>query len=231
MEQVNVYRHEIKYYVNEIQAAEMRLFLKRYMFLDPYTDETGAYWVRSLYFDTIDNKDYNEKIIGYNIRNKIRLRIYDTDSSYVKLELKNKYGSCVLKETVTISREEAEQLIKGECNCLLKYNQNATNKVYSFMHRNIYQPVAIIDFNREAYLYPFQNIRITLDKNLCTAGCSYDLYRRNIPMIPVFSNYVLILEVKFENIIPPHLQRIISNFETQKSQISKYCLGREKLGR
>ena len=87
-EQTQKYRHEIKFYINKRQAAELRLFLTKNMRLDTNTDETGSYWIRSLYFDTVENKDYYEKTIGCNIRKKIRLRIYDISTKIVKLELK-----------------------------------------------------------------------------------------------------------------------------------------------
>lgn len=226
-----VYRHEIKYFVNRRQAAELSRFLRRNMDIDPNADEEGSYWIRSLYFDTIDNKDYHEKIIGHNIRKKIRLRIYNISAATVKLEIKNKYNNYILKETAIISQEDAKKLIHGDHRSLLDYNENVTNKIFAFMHRNLYRPSVIIDYEREAYLYPFQNIRITLDKNLYSSYSSYDLFEENICMVPVFNNDVSILEVKYNHMIPSLIQKVLSNFSIQKSQISKYCLGRNILGK
>jgi hypothetical protein len=229
--QINMYRHETKYFINKIQAAELRLFLKSNMHPDPNGDDTGTYWVRSIYFDTMDNKDYYEKIIGHNIRKKMRLRIYKIPTATVKLELKHKNNSYIHKEIVTISSEDAIKLIHGDCNSLLSYNENATNKAYAYMHRNFYRPIVITDYEREAYLYPFQNIRVTIDKNLRSAFGSQDLFKENICMLPVFNSNVYILEVKYDYMIPDFLQRALSNFTTEKSQISKYCLGRNTLER
>jgi len=229
--QINIYRHEIKYFINKRQVVELIIFLKNNMCLDHNGDDTGSYWIRSLYFDTIDNDDYYEKIIGHNIRKKIRLRIYDTSTTSIKLEIKNKYNNYILKETVNISREDANKLINGDCNSLLSYNQNATNKVFAFMHRNFYLPTIIIDYEREAYLYPFQNIRITLDKNIRAAFNSKDLFKEDICMVPVINDDIFILEIKYDHMIPAFLQKVLSNFSTQKSQISKYCLGRNMLGK
>lgn len=228
---VNVYRHEIKYFINRRQAAELRLFLRRNMDIDPNADEEGSYWIRSLYFDTIDNKDYYEKIIGHNTRKKIRLRIYDISATALKLEIKNKYNNYIKKETVTISREDGKKLIHGDRSSLLSYNENVTNKIFAFMHQNLYRPTVIIDYVREAYFYPFQNIRVTIDKNLYSSFSSYDLFEENICMTPVFNNDVFILEVKYNHMIPVFLQKVLSNLEIQKSQVSKYCLGRNILGK
>lgn len=229
-EQVSLYRHEIKYFINKRQAAELRIFLRNSMKQDPNSDSKGSYWIRSLYFDTLDNKDYYEKIIGHSTRKKIRLRIYNTSTNNVKLEIKNKYNNYILKETVNITREDANKLIKGDSGSLLNYDERAANKVFAFMHQNIYRPIVIIDYEREAYLYAFQNIRVTLDKNLRAAFNSYDLFNDNICMIPVFNKDVFVLEVKYDHMLPVFLQKVLSEFAVQKSQISKYCLGRNILG-
>ncbi len=200
------------------------------MNIDSNADDTGSYWIRSLYFDTIDSKDYYEKIIGHNIRKKIRLRIYNLSTDNVKLEIKNKANNFINKETVIISCEDAKKLINGNCNTLLDYDEIAANKVFAFMHRDLYRPTVIIDYQREAYLYPFQNIRVTLDKNLCTSFNVYNLFRDDICTIPVFNNDVFVLEIKYDHMIPACLQKLLSTFTIEKSHISKYCLGRNILG-
>jgi len=93
IEKSGVFRHEIKYYINRMQAVELTQLFKSMMEIDPNGDDTGTYWVRSLYFDTLSNKDYYEKVIGHSIRKKIRLRIYNFSEETVKLEIKNKYNN------------------------------------------------------------------------------------------------------------------------------------------
>ena len=229
--QEDIFRHEIKYFINKTQAAELRLFLKRNMNVDPNTDARGSYWIRSLYFDTIDNKDYYEKIIGNNIRRKIRLRMYDISSPTIKLEIKNKYNNYILKETATISRNDAAKLINGDSTPLLRYKKNTAKKVFALMHRDLYCPKVIIDYDREAYLLPFENIRVTLDKNLYASFSYQDFFNNNKSMIPIFNRHHFILEVKYNSMIPIFLQNALSNFEIKRSEISKYCLGREILKR
>lgn len=229
--QINLYRHELKYFIHKRQADELRLFLRDNMRIDPNSDERGSYWIRSLYFDTIDNRDYYDKMIGCDIRKKIRLRVYDISSDIVKLEIKNKYNNCMQKETANISRRDAIKLIEGDCNSLLAYNGITTNKIFAFMHQNYYRPIIIIDYEREAYLYGFHNIRVTLDKNLRAATNTNDIFNKDFSMIPVLNNDVYILEIKYDHMIPVFLLRVLSSFTAIKSQISKYCLGRNILGR
>ncbi|MBM7613512.1 polyphosphate polymerase domain-containing protein [Alkaliphilus hydrothermalis] len=226
-----VYRHEIKYFIHKRQAAELRFFLKSNTTLDSNGDETGSYWIRSLYFDTLDNRDYYEKMMGHNIRKKIRLRIYEQNTPTVKLEIKNKYNNYTLKESATISKEVALALIQGESNKLLRYKNSTCNKVFALMHSNLYRPIVTVDYEREAFLYNIQNIRLTIDKNI-RASCDYDVFFGDEQcMIPVINEGIYVLEIKYDHVLPPFLQKVLSTFQIQRSQVSKYCLGRNILGK
>ena len=227
--QLSVYRHELKYYINNGQAELISQYLKNIMLNDKNSNPSGNYFVRSLYFDTHNNKDYYEKLIGVNKRKKIRLRIYSLYSSYVKLEIKNKYNNYTHKETATISRQSALELISGKSVSLLSYNQPLCNKVFYLMHMENYFPTVIIDYFRKAYFYPFENIRVTIDSNISTKFNSYDFFNENINMIPIFNNNLSVLEIKYNHMIPNFLQKLLSSMEVQKSQISKYCLARTML--
>ena len=52
--------------------------------------KNGSYSVRSLYFDTADDRDFFDKINEQNQRRKVRLRIYAPQDQVAKLELKQK---------------------------------------------------------------------------------------------------------------------------------------------
>jgi len=229
--QEKVYRHEIKYFIHKRQAAELRLFLRSHTKIDSNGDEAGSYWIRSLYFDTSDNRDYYEKMMGHNMRKKIRLRIYDRSTSTVKLEIKNKYNNYTLKESATISKEDAMGLIKGNSNPLLTYKISTANKVFALMHTNLYRPTVIVDYEREAYLYNFQNIRLTIDKNIRASFPHGGLFDEGLWMIPVINEDIFVLEIKYDHMLPSFIQKVLSTFSIQRSQVSKYCLGRNILGK
>lgn len=230
IEKSGIYRHEIKYYINKMKAMELTQLFKSIMEIDPNGDDSGAYWIRSLYFDTLNNKDYYEKVIGYNLRKKIRLRIYNFSQEIIKLEIKNRFDNYIFKETTNITKKDADMLINGDSSVLLRYRDRVAHKVFALMHQEIYRPAVIIDYEREAYLYSFQNIRVTIDKNLRTASNSYNFFYKNIPMIPTFNDQIYVLEIKYDKMLPAFLQKVLSQLETQRSQISKYCIGRNISG-
>lgn len=88
-ETLSVFRIEKKYELNELQKSILVNKLSSIMKLDENGDQNG-YLVRSLYFDSIYDDDYFDKVNGLENRKKIRLRIYSPDQKMVKLEIKQK---------------------------------------------------------------------------------------------------------------------------------------------
>lgn len=221
-----VYRNELKYYISNSEYYYLKTVLSAILQRDAYGVDHGEYWIRSLYFDTSYGKDYYEKMIGIKERRKIRLRIYDVNTDKVKLEIKNKYDDYMMKEMVTLSKADAEELIKGNIDILLNYDNESAIKAYKFMHLDYYKPSAIIDYEREAYVAPINNIRITFDKNVRTAIESGNMFQENLPMKSVFEEEVIVLEVKYNNSIPKHIRDILGTCIGTRSSVSKYCLGK-----
>ena len=58
--------------------------------IDKNAIDGKGYRVRSLYFDNYNDKVLREKIDGVNEREKFRLRLYNDDTSFIKLEKKVK---------------------------------------------------------------------------------------------------------------------------------------------
>ena len=63
------YRHEWKYALNYADMLTLRQRLRAIMESDPHAMD-GKYQVRSLYFDTLNDKALREKINGINMREK-----------------------------------------------------------------------------------------------------------------------------------------------------------------
>ena len=62
---LNVKRFELKYYINSANIAILRNILKKLLKLDDNSQKNKrAYEVTSLYFDTFDNVNLDEKLAG-----------------------------------------------------------------------------------------------------------------------------------------------------------------------
>ena len=224
--QLRTYRHELKYYISQKEYKICSGLFREILSMDSHCSEHCQYWIRSLYFDTMDNNDFYEKVIGENRRKKIRLRLYDIQQGQVKVEIKNRDNQYMMKETAFLNRHEAGQLIKGNKEILLKKNNPTLNRVYYFFSRDYYRPTVLIDYDREAYLCQYQNIRITFDKYIRASTVDFDLFGREVNMVPVFEKDVVVLEVKYQQFLPHSIREIISNCSGMRDAISKYCMSR-----
>ena len=86
--------------------------LAKFMLEDPHNRGDG-YPIRSLYFDSLDDRDFQEKLDGLSIRRKIRLRCYGPDSPFALLEVKQKEGAMQKKRSLRLTREEAVRLVRA----------------------------------------------------------------------------------------------------------------------
>lgn len=215
-------RHELKYYITPAELHVLRSVLTPVMQLDPNGNENNEYHIRSLYFDTINDDALEEKIAGVGNRKKYRMRIYNFSDKVIKLECKSKYGDLISKQSVSIPRDLAEQLIAGDPEGLQRMRHPLLHDVYREMKTRLLRPAVIVDYVREAYIHPAQDVRITFDKQLRTGLYSHDIFNPAVPTYPVFDDTNEILEVKFNEFLPTYIQSIISGVTAQRSAISKY---------
>ena len=99
---------------------------------------------------------------------------------------------------------------------------------------NLLRPVVLVDYVREAYLHPAEEVRITFDKQLRSGLLSKDLFNPYVPTIPPFDENLIILEVKYNRILPSYIRDILTTYGQGAciSAISKYtwCRRFENLG-
>lgn len=215
-------RHELKYFITPAEMTVLRGILTPVMQLDPNGNEHNEYHIRSLYFDTINDDALEEKIAGVGNRKKYRIRIYNFSDKVIKLECKSKYGDLISKQSVSIPRELAEQLIAGDPDGLQRMRHPLLHDVYREMRTRLLRPAVIVDYVREAYIHQAEEVRITFDKQVRTGLYSVDMFNPQIPTYPVFDDPVEILEVKFDEFLPSYLQSILSGITAQRSAVSKY---------
>ena len=85
------FRHEVKHEISKSDMLILRQRLRAVMSPDIHA-VNGVYEIRSLYFDTPDDKALREKLDGVNVREKFRIRLYNNDKAMIRLERKFKHG-------------------------------------------------------------------------------------------------------------------------------------------
>lgn len=220
-------RHEEKFLLNPGEAALARNLLDGVLHRDGYS-AGGAYYIRSLYFDTPFDNDYTDKVLGVSDRRKVRLRIYDTAADTARLELKEKQGIYSHKTGVTLTRAQALALIVGEREFLCRSPDAAARRAGNLLVQEARRPVVLVDYERTAWTMPVERVRITLDEHV-RAARSHALFDAGLPMVGVHSGGAVILEVKYDRFLPGHIRRMLSAVQGQGMSISKYAAAREFL--
>lgn len=220
-------RKEIKYVIPLGKAFAIKEQLDRLLPKDSYC-AGGAYSVRSLYFDSVNNIDFTEKLSGVADRRKVRLRIYNGDASLCKLEIKQKNDDRQQKLSLVISESEARELARGNYSVLKEhFESSATSlKAYGIMAPGLYRPVVLIEYDRLAYRYPLYDTRVTLDMNIRASESNRDLFSENILYTQVMRESV-VLEVKYSGKLMGFLSSVFARFHLTQGTYSKYCAGRQ----
>lgn len=222
MSVLKTFRHEYKFVIPYDEMLRLREKLN--ILLDIDRDYNG-YMIRSLYFDSIDDEDYYDKLNGEMNRKKIRLRIYEPNGSLVKLELKAKYDYHQLKESLIIDKEDAKDLIKGNYSVLLKYEEDLAKRIYIVLMEGYYKPKVIIEYQRIAYKGK-TTTRITFDFEIKSSTNVEDFFEENINYIETIDKKDVVLEVKFDRLLEPYISTILEKYVSRSQSVSKYIMGR-----
>ena len=107
-----VLRQEKKYLITLDRYYDLSHSLGRVLRMDGHSGSEG-YPIRSLYFDTLEEKDFVEKEDGVELRRKIRLRSYGPQMPFAMLEMKQKQGNNQKKRSLRVSREDGKALCRG----------------------------------------------------------------------------------------------------------------------
>lgn len=226
---LSIFRSELKYWISYSNSLLLQTELDQLLMPDPYS-EGGPYRVKSLYFDSVNQKDYVEKLEGVERRKKIRMRIYDEDTDQVKLECKQKVGALQHKESLLISREDAVDYMEGDYGRLLDYPEELALRLYCDMVLGCYRPAVIVEYERYAYMYGEYNTRITFDRHVRSSETALDLFNRQLPWMHTIEDMV-ILEVKFNETLIEPIKKILAKYRLTNVSVSKYGSGRPVLER
>lgn len=222
---IDVQRKELKYIINQIEMIKLKKRLDGIMVNDIHNGFNG-YRVRSLYFDTLSDWDFESKIDGYDRRQKIRIRVYDDNAKVIKLELKAKESDRQKKSSLILSKEEAESMVQGNYTFLLQRPEKIASVLYTKMVLNCYRPKCIVEYNRYAYIRDINDIRVTFDSNLRATESNLNIFDNNIVLYSVSRNEQVTMEVKYNQFLFSYIKQEISKIDKQQISNSKYCRAR-----
>lgn len=211
------YRHEQKIEISFGDLLALRARLRAVMKPDSHATD-GRYSIRSLYFDNDRDKALREKLDGVNYREKFRLRYYNGDVNFIRLEKKSKVNGLCRKESVLLTPAQVQALLAGE----LDDTDPLTWELLSKMRSQRLAPKTLVDYTREAFVYGPGNVRVTLDYNIRTGLNGTDFLSPDCIMVPA-GDAPAILEVKWDEYLPDIIQDLIQMPHRRVGAFSKYA--------
>lgn len=218
------YRHEIKYLINKQtkEILERKLALLLDVDKNSY-NEDNTYLIRSLYFDDLKNTAYYEKQDGVLYRKKYRIRIYNMQDNFIRLECKYKHNNMTSKESILLTKEICSKIISGNIDDIDISKDNILRKFIIDMKLKHLRPSIIVDYKRLAYTYPVSEVRITFDSMIKSGVYNYDIFDNQRTYTSVIDDDYLVLEVKYNEILPEPIAIILSTISLNRDAYSKFA--------
>ena len=189
------FRHEVKHEISLSDYYVLRQRLGAVAKPDIH-GENGSYRVRSLYFDDA----------------------YDT-------ALKEKINGLCQKVYAVLDIKDAQKILKGDIHWMLDSETALLRELYEKITTKGLRPKKIVEYHRDAFVFPAGNVRITLDYDIRTELCCVDFFNEESVTIPVWDNPI-ILEVKWDEFLPGIIRDVVTLEGRKNTAYSKYAAGR-----
>lgn len=218
------FRHELKYLINYYDYTYIKMRLNHILPVDPHAGTDGSYTVRSLYFDDYYNRAYNDKLSGSLTRSKYRIRLYNYEESTIHLERKIKSSHYNHKYSAKLTRAQVDLILTGDYGFLPETDSNLLKVFYHECISNFLRPRVVVDYEREAYLMDAGDVRITFDKNVRAGVEGFDIFNREMAMVEALDPGLLIMEVKYTELLPNLVRRLLPSNTADYLAVSKFLL-------
>lgn len=216
-----IFRHEYKHEISCADAVAVRARALAVMKHDEHTMPNGLYYIRSLYFDNFDDKVLQEKEDGLSRREKFRIRFYNGDTSFIRLEKKLRVNGLCAKQDAPVTKEQCEALLRGETDWMLQTGDPLLAELHAKMDTQQLRPKTIVDYHREPFVYVPGNVRVTIDFDICSGIRACDLFDFSAPTVSVGCERLL--EVKYDAFLPDVIRHLVQMPNRSTGAYSKYA--------
>lgn len=220
------YRHEYKYVCNAMENAILKTRAAGILERDAHAGADGAYRIRSLYFDDLEDRCYYENESGIGERDKYRIRIYNQDASRITLEKKSKVRGMTQKVSAQISTEQCRQLMAGVIPSITQDMVESLKRLFLQMQKKNMRPKVIVEYVRYPFTSQNGNVRVTFDEAISSSNELGRFLERNLVLRPVMECGRGILEVKWDEYLPDYIKNAMQLDTLLWSSFSKYYLCR-----
>ena len=219
-------RVECKYLVRQDQVDGIREYIQPFVHRDRFArgHADGRYTISSLYLDSPEMALYRSTTRGIKNRFKLRIRTYtDKPEDPTFFEVKKRMNGIVYKFRQSVPRAQALDLL--ERNTLETEQGTDLSKFISLRDLHGAEPVMRVKYKREAFVSQSADpVRITFDNELeGSVTVDAELRHEGGDWITVPMDHV-ILELKFTNLYPSWVGRMVNEFQLERTSVPKYVL-------
>lgn len=223
------YRNEMKYLCTSGMLDILEHRLQSVMELDSYS-VNGSYLVSSLYFDDYRDSCCFDNEMGISERYKFRIRLYNDDARYIRLEKKVKWNGLCHKRSSRLDEEAYRGLYTGDVMpCILSTDQDLQREFAILIRTRRYTPKVIVRYERKAFVYLQGNVRVTMDRNITASPQTEDFLAPppSLRTFPALDGGLHLLEVKYTDVLPYYIYQAVQMNTLQRATFSKYYIGRK----
>jgi hypothetical protein len=218
-------RFEMKYVLNADQVDRLIGIISPYVTSDPHNGRDGFYPIVSLYYDSPDLMCFWEKVDGMKFRRKLRIRLYDENPDSAFLEIKQRTDQTTQKRRTRGNLQDLLQKMD-----LMHSPEFAIGEDPVFDESRLLvdkfrlEPKVIVSYNRTAWFGVYERgLRITVDRNL-----RYSKFMGRFDFRSGRDRFFvapgqMVLEVKFNEVVPGWLCTALNCLDLAARRVSKYC--------
>lgn len=222
------YRHELKFICTDRRLFLLENRIRHLCRPDTHAGPGGIYVIRSLYFDTYDNKCLLESEAGTDNRKKYRIRIYNGSDEMIKLECKHSFRGMKAKETCRITREQCECLMNGDPIGEVEPSQELLRRFMWDRSTMLLKPKVIVEYTRAPYVCSLGNVRITFDRDIGSSSDVHCFLEKDIRRRGILRQGEQLLEVKYDEALPSVIREFLTaDRQLSRTSFSKYVLCRQ----
>jgi hypothetical protein len=211
------FRKELKYSISDNDFYIINHNLKDLVKKD-INCKGDYYTISSIYFDTYNKTSYRQVKDGISERWKYRIRYYDYNDSFIKLEKKYKINGLTNKSSIIITKKDLSNILNNKIK-IKSTNPPLLNEFIIKMETELLRPIICIEYDRVPYVYKIGNVRITLDFNIRYTNKFNNLFNKN-KKVRYLENKIL--EVKYDELIPDFIRYRLELNHLEQTSFSKF---------
>lgn len=131
------------------------------------------------------------------------------------------------KTSVQITEDEVLSIYNGNYEFLKFKEENLFKEFYLLLSHGLIKPKVIVKYERVAFVHPIGNLRLTFDSHVKTSSNQVNIFAKDIAYISALGAEEVIMEIKFNGVLPDFIKSLIQTSTVMATSSSKYVYSRK----